>query len=85
MKQRLREKNSVHGMEIAKRAIPVILRTPMPQLTITLNGEIRFYCRVCGREFTNIYPEDHIYKSHETALKYYTVLVKIRLKGWGLG
>jgi hypothetical protein len=57
----------------------------MPQLTLQTNGENHFYCRICGREFLGIYPEDHIVKKHQTALKYYTILIKMRLKGWGLG
>jgi hypothetical protein len=81
MRQRLREKNSVYGMEIARRAIPVILKTPMPQMTLQINGEIHFYCRVCKREFRNIYPEDHIVKKHQIALKYYTVLIRMKLRG----
>ena len=85
MKQRMREKNS-HGMEIAKRAIPVILETPMPQLTLALavnvavNGGPGFYCRLCRTIYYNIYPEDHILKKHQIALKYYAVLVKMQLR-----
>jgi DNA-directed RNA polymerase subunit L len=85
MKQRIREKNSVHGMEIARRAIQVILETPMPQLTLVGDGEIHFYCRACGREFRGIYPEDHIAKKHGATLKYYTILVKLRIRGGGFG
>ena len=80
MKQSLKVK-SIYGLDIAKRAIPVILETPMPQLTLPVNGGVGFYCRVCQREFTNIYPEDHITKRHEIALRYYTIMVKLRLKG----
>jgi hypothetical protein len=83
MKQSLREKNPIYGEDIARRAIPVVLKTPMPQMILQINGEIHFYCRVCQREFTKIYPEDHIMKRHQIALKYYTIMVKLRLKGWG--
>jgi hypothetical protein len=80
LKCRIREKNSIYGEEIARRAIPVVLKTPMPQLTLQINGEIHFYCRICGEEFRNIYPEDHIAKRHQIALKYYTTIIKIQLK-----
>ena len=81
MKQRLREMNQIYGEGIARRAIPVILKTPMPQLTLTLNGGVGFFCRVCQTIHYNIYPEDHIMKRHQIALKYYTILVKMKLKG----
>ena len=86
MKQSLKEK-SIYGLDIAKRAIPIILKTPMPQLTIATNGEISFYCKLCRTIYYNMYPEDHIVKKHQIALKYYTILVKMQLKqpkGWGL-
>jgi DNA-directed RNA polymerase subunit L len=85
MKLRIREKNPIYGEEIVRRAIPIILKTPMPQLTLQINGEIHFYCRVCGREFRNIYPEDHIAKNHRVAVAYYTIIIKMQLKGWVLG
>jgi hypothetical protein len=80
IKQRTREKHSTHGEEIARRAIPVILKTPMPQLTLTLNGEISFFCRVCGKEYNTIYPEDHIAKKHREILRNYTKIIIERLK-----
>ena len=84
MKQRLREKNSI-GTEIARRAIPVILETPMPQLTLASNDGIGFYCRPCRTIYYNMYPEDHIVKKHQIALKYYTIIIKLRLRGVPLG
>ena len=80
MKQRLREMNQIYGEGIARRAIPVILKTPMPQLTLTLNGGVGFFCRVCQTIHYNIYPEDHIMKRHQIALKYYTIIIKVQLK-----
>jgi hypothetical protein len=79
MKQRIREKNSI-GEEIARRAIPVVLKTPMPQLTLTLNGDISFFCRICGKEYNTIYPEDHIAKKHREILRNYTKIIIERLK-----
>jgi hypothetical protein len=79
LKLRIREKNN-YGEEIAKRAIPIILRTPMPQLTLTLNGDISFFCRICGKEYNTIYPEDHIAKKHREILRNYTKIIIERLK-----
>jgi len=79
MKQRIREKNSI-GEKIAKRAIPIILKTPMPQLTIVINGEISFFCRICGKEYNTIYPEDHIAKKHREILRNYTKIVIEEIK-----
>jgi hypothetical protein len=75
---KMREKNSL-GEEIARRAIPIILRTPMPQLVIA-NGEISFFCRVCGEEYNTIYPEDHIAKKHREILINYTKIVIEEIK-----
>jgi hypothetical protein len=80
IKQRIREKHSTHGEEIARRAIPIILRIPMPQLTIVINGEISFFCRVCGKEHNTIYPEDHIAKKHREILKNYVRIVIEEIK-----
>jgi hypothetical protein len=81
MRQMIREMNPIYGVEIARRAIPIILRSPMPQLVIGINGEIHFYCRVCGFRGIGIYPEDHIVKKHQAALKYYATIIKTQLRG----
>ena len=73
MRLKMKEKNSL-GEEIAKRAIPIILRTPMPQLVVA-NGGISFFCRICKKEYNNIYPEDHITKKHREILKNYVRIV----------
>jgi hypothetical protein len=78
LKLRIREKNN-YGEEIAKRAIPIILKTRMPQLVIT-NGEMSFFCRICGKEYNNIYPEDHITKKHREILKNYVRIVIEEIK-----